>query len=119
MHYPTKGRTAKARALRRNQTESEAILWERLRNRKLLGFKFRRQHVINDYIVDFFCREKRLVLEIDGPYHDDPIQKGIDKYREQTLIENGYYILRFNNDEVLNKLSEVIEKIELFLKQEY
>ena len=118
MDYPTKGRTAKARVLRKNQTEPEAILWKRLRNRQLLGYKFRRQHVINDYIVDFFCREKQLVIEIDGPYHDDPIQNGLDKNREQTLIENGYYLLRFRNEEVLDNPAEVIENICLFLRRE-
>ena len=107
----------KARALRRNQTKPEAMLWERLRNRNLQGFKFRRQHIINDYIVDFFCREKRLVIEIDGPYHNDAIQQGLDKKREATLIENGYYLLRFENREVLENLEVVIKKIESSLKE--
>ena len=107
----------KARALRRNQTKPEAMLWERLRNRNLQGFKFRRQHIINDYIVDFFCKEKRLVIEIDGLYHNDSIQQGLDKKREATLIENGYYLLRFENREVLENLEVVIKKIESSLKE--
>ena len=96
------------KANRKNATEAEQVLWQALRNRKL-DAKFRRQHVIGDFIVDFVCIEKKLVLEVDGPVHD--YQKEYDELRTNYLNECGFEEIRFSNDDVLNNLSETIKII--------
>ncbi len=106
------------RELRRRQTESESILWQELRNRKLLGKKFLRQHpIIVDwkgksrfFVADFYCHEDRLVIEIDGEIHNR--QKDYDEARECVLKSMGLKILRFRNDLVTKNLNAVIEMIE-------
>src|SRR5690242_17101554 len=94
----------RARALRLAQTEVERRLWQRLRNRQLSGFKFRRQHPVGPYITDFFCVDARLVIELDGSQHGD--QRGLqaDERRTEYLKEQGYRVLRFWNEEVLNNI---------------
>ena len=94
---------------RKRPTEAEAILWSYLRNRKLIGYKIRRQHSIHVYIVDFVCYEKRLVIELDGSIHDK--QKEYDIERTKVLNDQGFRVLRFRNSEVLNNLDNVIERI--------
>jgi len=101
-----------ARNLRKNQTPQEIILWSRLRNRGLRNLKFRRQHPIGGYIVDFICLEEKLVIELDGQQHKIEEQKIYDKNRTKFLEENGYRVLRFWNNEVNNNLDGVILKIE-------
>jgi very-short-patch-repair endonuclease len=84
-------------------------LWQALRNRKLEGFRFRRQHAIRQFIVVFYCREAKLVIEIDGPSHD-----GAEEYdAERTIILDalGFHVLRFSNEEVLADLPGVLERI--------
>ncbi len=94
--------------LRRRQTKAEQILWKELRGRKS-GVVFRRQYGIGSYITDFYCHEFRLVIELDGPIHDE--QKEYDRRRENFLKKQGFTILRFKNDEVLFERESVIEKI--------
>lgn len=98
-----------ARNLRRNQTEAEQILWTRLRNRGLNGFKFRRQYAIGRYIADFYCSEANLVIEVDGEVHEQ--QKESDLYRETEIKLREVKILRVSNHEVLNNLETTIQKI--------
>ena len=100
---------------RQHQTPAEEKLWDELRNRKLSGFKFRRQHPIEAYIPDFVCLEKKLVVEVDGGYHNEEEQKKIDEVRTKTLKKNSYHLIRFTNDEVLNKTEWVIEEIKKYL----
>ncbi len=100
-----------AKANRQNPTAAEDKLWQELRNRKLEGFKFRRQHPIAGYIPDFVCLEKKLVIEIDGEYHNEDEQKKYDSLRTEWLDEHDYSILRFTNNEVVNDLSSVLKKI--------
>jgi len=92
-----------ARKLRRTQTPQEIILWSRLRNRGLKNLKFRRQHPIGGYIVDFICLEERLVIELDGWQHKIEERKIYDKDRTKFLEENGYRVLRFWNNEVIEE----------------
>lgn len=92
-------------------TEAEGILWEALRNRKLDGNKFRRQHPIEGYIPDFVCLNKLLVVEVDGEYHNTQEQLELDAYRSQILSRNGYEVLRFSNDKVIHHLTEVLVQI--------
>ena len=98
-----------ARSLRANQTDAERRLWNLLRGRQLNGLKFRRQHLIGPYIVDFCCTEHRLVVELDGGQHAEEVQK--DVRRTQWLNAEGYRVLRFWNHEVLIETVAVVEAI--------
>jgi very-short-patch-repair endonuclease len=99
----------RARALRHDQTNAEALLWHRLRNRQLLDLKFRRQRPIGKYIADFACLEIGLVIELDGGQHVE--QVAYDKKRELEMRELGFRTLRFWDHEVLKETEAVMEKI--------
>ena len=99
-----------AKRMRKEPTEAEAALWELLRDKKL-GDKFRRQHLIDDFIVDFVCLSKNLVIEVDGGYHNDPTQKEYDQQRTLYLNEKGFKVIRFTNEEVLGNTEAVLTKI--------
>ena len=99
-----------SRRFRKNPTRSEAILWEALRNRRLIGEKFYRQAIVGPFIVDFLCRKHKLIVEIDGPIHET--QKNRDGERQQLLEKLGYQILRLKSDEVENDLSYSLARIE-------
>ena len=100
----------KAENMRNNPTEAEAALWEMLRG-KNLDNKFRRQHIIGDYIVDFVCLDKQLVVEVDGGYHTNPEQRELDRLRTNFLQSKGFGVLRFTNEEVLYNTGETISII--------
>jgi len=102
----------KAKVLRHNMTEAEEILWERLR-RKQLGVRFKAQHPIERFIADFYCHQSKLVIEVDGKIHK--YQKEYDYGREAEIEKYGIKIIRFTNDEVINDVDRVIEKIKLNL----
>ena len=99
-----------ARYNRREMTEGEAILWNALR-KEIKSCKFRRQHPIGDYIADFICLTRKLVIEVDGGYHNRPEQQISDQWRTEFLQEKGYRVLRFSNDEVNLDIKGVISKI--------
>jgi len=101
-----------AKENRKNSTEAEDIMWQAVRNRKIKGYKFRRQHPVEGYIPDFVCLEKKLIIEIDGGYHNKEEQQKIDALRTEWLKENNYTIIRFTNEEVLSNFSSVIKKLE-------
>ena len=105
----------KAESMRKNPTEAESALWEMLRG-KNLDAKFRRQHIIGDYIVDFVCLDKQLVVELDGGYHNDPEQKELDRQRTNFLRSKGFSVLRFTNEEVLGNTNETLTVISNALK---
>ncbi len=100
-----------ARKLRRDQTETEARLWKYLRDRRLKGVKFRRQHPIGKYILDFYCPEVCLAIELDGSGHKDPKQKEHDKLRDQYIRDQGVKILRFWDNDVWRNLDGVLRVI--------
>ena len=102
---------------RKNPTEEENLIWQKLRNRQVDGFKFRRQHPVAGYIPDFICLEQKIIIEIDGGYHNDAEQKIFDSAREKWLNEYGYTMIRFTNEEVKNSLSIVIKKIKEEVKK--
>lgn len=104
----TKEKLQRAKELRRDMTPAEKILWEELRANKL-GVHFRRQQVIQGFIVDFYCHKVGLVVEVDGDIHD--LQQDEDAKREKALSELGLRIIRFKNDEVAKSLSVVVGKI--------
>jgi len=102
-----------AREMRSKPTEAEKALWLRLRSRQLKGMKFRRQHNIERFIVDFYCRDAKLVIEVDGPIHQ--YQAAEDAIRQEFLEFQKLKVLRFPNDVVLNDINEVIKQILLNL----
>ena len=104
-----------ARINRANSTEAEAKLWHLLRNSKT-GYKFRRQHPIEAFIVDFVCLEKGLIIEVDGGYHNNEEQKLYDEYRTNAIKQKKFTVLRFSNDEVLADSYDVQKKITDFIK---
>ncbi len=97
------------RRLRKNLTDAERVLWKHLRLRQMGDFKFRRQQPIDNYIVDFVCFEKRLIIEIDGGHHSD--QSVRDAKRDEFLKSQGFSVVRFWNNEVLREIEAVQEKI--------
>jgi type I restriction enzyme M protein len=109
--YRFAGLVERARELRKKQTLAEALLWDIVRDRQVENLKFRRQHQVGDYIVDFFCHEHNLVVEADGDVHDVGYQKKHDKKRDAWLKGQGYTLLRFRNEDILNDLESVLGKI--------
>ncbi len=99
------------RELRQSATNAEKILWEHLRNRKLNGLKFRRQHPIDKFIADFYCHEKKLVIELDGSVHDDKMNAQYDEARTYELKELSIRVIRFRNSEVEKNIEFVLKKI--------
>ena len=100
-----------SRELRQVSTQAEKLLWVRLRNRKLNGLKFRRQHPIDKYVADFYCHEKKLVIELDGAIHDEKENIDYDIARTFELGGLNISVLRFRNDEVINNMEKVLQKI--------
>lgn len=103
-----------ARKNRNHPTEAEELLWIYLRG-KQLGGKFRRQHPINDFIVDFACVDKHLVVEVDGGYHNEAEQRQDDELRSEILNRQGFYVVRFTNEEVLHDTQNVVDRIKELL----
>jgi very-short-patch-repair endonuclease len=97
--------------LRKSETLAEKRLWEQLRNRSLDGFKFSRQVPIGPYIVDFACRERRLIVEVDGATHSTDEELAHDTRRTGFLKSEGYDVVRFQNDEISNGMDEVLTLI--------
>ena len=99
-----------AKKNRKEMTESERVLWEELRKLNC-GYHFRRQHPIGDYIADFVCLKKKLVIEVDGGYHDEPQQQQNDQWRTEFMESKGYTVIRFKNEEITYDLPKVIARI--------
>ena len=106
-----------AKKHRSQATKAEKKLWELLKSKKLGGYKFRRQHIIGNYIADLVCLDKRLIVEIDGLIHQLPENKEADEVRTQWLSDRGFKVIRFTNEEVIHKTGETINAISLALKQ--
>lgn len=103
------------REFRKNPTDAEKLMWECLRARRLNSFKFRRQHPIGRYVVDFYCHDAKLVVEIDGDIHDVPDQMEYDQIREAELNALDLTLLRFRNERILNETQKVLEEIASYL----
>ncbi|GMQ84361.1 MAG: hypothetical protein BMS9Abin06_1150 [Gammaproteobacteria bacterium] len=99
----------RARELRKNPTDAEKLLWKHLRRRQINGYKFQRQQPLGSYIVDFACFEKRLIIEVDGGQHGE--QVSYDSTRSVWLESQGFKVLRFWNNQVLNEVEAVKEVI--------
>ena len=113
--YQVAGLVERARELRKKQTTAEALLWELLRNRQFLGFKFRRQHQFGDYIADFYCHEAQLVIECDGGVHNPNEAWHHDQERDAYMIAQGLRVLRFTNERILNETENVLKEIAVYL----
>ena len=109
--YQVSGLKELARELRKDQTSAEALLWDLLRNRQLLGIKFRRQHQFGEYIADFYCREAHLVVECDGSVHDQNEAWHHDQNRDAYMISQGLRVLRFTNQQILDDVERVLDEI--------
>ena len=101
----------RARIMRKNLTPAENILWQRLRKKQFGGLRFRRQHPIGRFIVDFYCAEARLVVEVDGAVHDEAGHAEYDEDRQRFLQALGLRVLRFSNAQVINETDAVLEVI--------
>jgi len=100
-----------ARSLKKVMTPAENLLWQNLRNRKISNHKFRRQHPIARYIVDFYCHEAKLVIEVDGGIHYTPENILYDQFRTEELESLGLKVIRFRNGEVLENMSPILMEI--------
>ncbi len=98
-----------AKELRKRSTDAEKLLWKYLRSKQLEGLKFRRQQPIDNYIVDFICFERRIIIEVDGGQHS--VEKNKDRERDNYLNKQGFVVLRFWNNEVLTNIGGVFEVI--------
>jgi len=103
-----------ARTLRKDQTKAEKIAWELLRNRKLMHYKFRRQHVVEGFVLDFYCHELKLGIEIDGGIHKK--RKNYDELRKAMIESEGIQLLRFTNKEIFENKKSVLIEIEEAIK---
>ena len=108
MRTANEKKTGRARRLRRNATDAETALWYRLRSRRLSGYKFVRQEPIGPYTVDLICRDRRLIVEVDGGQHADSMR---DAARDKWLVDHSYRVLRFWNNDVLGNMAGVLETI--------
>jgi len=97
--------------LRNNLTEAENLLWSKIRLRQLNGLRFNRQKIIGEYIVDFYCHQVKLVIELDGIQHYSEVGKEWDEVRDDFLKSLNLKVLRFSNEQVLNHIDFVIKKI--------
>ena len=113
--YQIAGLLELARELRGRQTSAEALLWQLLRDRRLLGFKFRRQHQFGDYVTDFYCPEAGLAIECDGSVHEGNEQWRHDRKRDAYMIGQGLRVLRITNERILNDTGSVLEEIAQYL----
>src|SRR5689334_21072155 len=109
---------ARARSLRASQTSAEAKLWQALRNRRLARWKFRRQHPIDRYVVDFVTLDGRLIVEVDGVTHSAPMEIARDEARTRVLEASGFLVVRVSNTDVYDNLEGVLEMIESSLRFE-
>ncbi len=118
--YPSLYSRLKELALknRHNPTPAEEFLWEQLKGKHLDNYKFRKQHIIGDCIADFVCLQYKLVVEVDGAYHNDPEVMEYDKLRTQLFEEYGYRVIRFTNEEVIGSIENVVDAIKLELRSD-
>ena len=114
-YYGNRELMKRARVLRSNLTQAEVILWSRLRSKKVDGYKFRRQQPIFDYVVDFYCHELKLIIEVDGEIHSLIEKTDSDNKRNRILKTNGYHVLHLTNIEIETEPDSAITKIKAYI----
>lgn len=105
-----------AKENRKNPTEAERKMWSVLRDNRFEGYKFRRQHPMRNYILDFYCHQLKIVVEVDGGYHEEISQKKYDESRDEYLMELGIEVIRFTNDRVLKDMEGVLQELSEFIE---
>lgn len=116
MYFRAKSGTLEtASLLRKNMTQCEEIIWERLKGKQIQGLRFRRQHPIDFFIVDFYCHKARLVIEIDGEIHKSKVE--YDDGRSAEIEKFGIKVIRFTNDDIVDNIEAVIRMIELVVRE--
>jgi very-short-patch-repair endonuclease len=103
------------RDLRQRSTKAEKILWPELRSRRFEGKKFKRQHSIGNYIVDFYCSSSRLIIELDGEVHQNKEQQITDAFRDENLKDMGFKVLRLSNDLIIHDINCALIQIKVLL----
>ena len=116
MRGPNRAKVKTERRLRRNSTDAEMVLWLSLRDRRLCGFKFVRQEAIESFVVDFVCREKNLIIEVDGGQHTEDEQAAHDAVRDRVLEGQGFRVMRFWASSVHREIDDVMDAIVLALE---
>ncbi len=106
----------RALKLRESMTKAEKFLWERLRQNQIRGMRFKSQHPISQFVVDFYCHKAKLVIELDGDIHNIPEINERDKNRTYELNQLGLKVIRFTNEEVFENINKVIKEININLK---
>jgi len=106
-----------ARELRKEETEAEKMLWERLNRNQILGLQFRRQHPINVFVADFYCAKIKLLIEVDGSIHEIPEYQAHDIGRSEALNNFGITVIRFTNEQILEEIDTTVYQIETIVKQ--
>jgi len=117
LYYGNRELVRRARKLRSNMTKAEIILWSRLRSKQINGYKFRRQQPLLDYIVDFYCKDLKLIIEVDGEIHSLPEKTNYDLKRDKILKINGYNIIHLTNLEIETELDSTINKLILYINK--
>ncbi len=105
----------RARMLRKTMTKAEEKLWNHLRKKQIEGLRFRRQHPIGKFIVDFYCHALKLVIEVDGNIHQEEIQQERDENRTYEIQKLGLTVIRFDNEMVLSNISRVLKEIKEYI----
>jgi very-short-patch-repair endonuclease len=116
-YYGNRELVRRARVLRSNMTKAEIILWSRLRSKKIDGYKFRRQQPIFDYVIDFYCDELKLIIEVDGEIHSLSEKAGYDSKRDKLLKINGFHVIRLSNFEIETEIDSTINKIISYISE--
>jgi very-short-patch-repair endonuclease len=111
LHFNRKSQKHKRKELRKNSTETEKILWQYLRKNNINGLKFKRQYSIDQFVVDFYCPQKKLAIEIDGGYHDTNEIKIYDKARQEYIESFGIHFIRLSNQEIITNIENVLNRI--------
>jgi very-short-patch-repair endonuclease len=109
--YNRRTQTEKRRMLRRSMSKAEVLLWGHLSRKQILGYKFRRQYGVDQYVIDFYCPKLKLAVEIDGPSHVEDGAGEYDKMRQSYIEALGIRFLRFQNDEIYEDMQSVLESI--------
>lgn len=106
-----------AREFRKNPTGSEKIMWNALRNRQFLNLKFRRQYLVDGYLIDFYCSELRLAIEVDGPIHSRKEQTENDQARQDIIEKKDIKFFRVRSREIELNINQVLKKLDIFIKK--
>ena len=115
-HYNKSSEKKKRRKLRQNQTNAEDLVWRYLRNRQMLGYKFKRQYSVDHFVIDFYCPELKLAVELDGASHNNPEQREYDIVRQKYLEKFNINFVRVKDEELLENPNQTFMKIENTIK---